>query len=378
MATRSAPAPHPADEGLSLWDGGLLDGVERRLRVRGAGRDEPARVVVYLGVGWFGFLVVCALEAAVTGHWSPLLRDFAVHTRWLVGVPLLVWAERATGRRVSESSAFLVRANVIPEDRGRAHRTYLAKIRGLLCSTVVEGLLIAAAVIVGIAAARRGAHDAASLYYQLASLSLFRFLYFRWLFRWLLWGVLLWHVSRQPLHLVGSHPDRLGGLGVLELPSRTAGLIVLATSIVLASEWGSQMYHQGLTVNEFLTPMFAFAGLAVLFTIAPLLPLIGPVVESRVRASYDLTLLARKHGSSFKRRWIDEGTEDPVGSPDMSSMADLGSVTQTVVSLPVLPFPRILVIEILAAALVPMAPLYLTGASVDQLVEHLIKNLVGV
>lgn len=374
----SASETQPDDAALLLWHEGPFAGVERRLRVRGRRHDPLPRAAVYLAVGWCGFLLVCGLEAAVTGRWSPLLYDLAVHTRWVLSVPLLVLAEQVAARRVGESSAFLIRAGVIPEERERAHRAFLGTIRDLDRSAAVEGVLAAVALGLGVAAVRRSAPDVASVYYQLVSLSLFRFLAFRWIFRWLLWGVLVWHVSRQPLRLLGSHPDRVGGVGVLALPSRSFGLVVLAASIVLASEWGELMYRESLPAAHFITPMLVFVALAVVLALAPLVPLLGPVVESRVRSGYELSLLARLHGRSFNARWIQRDPGDPLGSPDMSSMADLGSVTQGVVSLPVIPFPRILVIEIVCAALAPMVPLFLSRMSVDMLVEHLVKNFVGV
>ena len=40
------------------------------------------------------------------------------------------------------------------------------------------------------------------------SLVMARFLWF-----WAVWVILLWHLSRQDLDLLGLHPDRAGGLG---------------------------------------------------------------------------------------------------------------------------------------------------------------------
>src|SRR5262249_59255215 len=56
---------------------------------------------------------------------------------------------------------------------------------------------------------------AAGWWFTYVSLPLFQFLLFRWYFRIFIWARFLFQVSRCPLNLVPTHPDRLAGLGFL-------------------------------------------------------------------------------------------------------------------------------------------------------------------
>ncbi len=55
----------------------------------------------------------------------------------------------------------------------------------------------------------------AGMWFVYVSLPVFQFLLCRWYFRLLIWARFLWQVSRIPLSLVPTHPDRVGGLGFL-------------------------------------------------------------------------------------------------------------------------------------------------------------------
>ena len=66
---------------------------------------------------------------------------------------------------------------------------------------------------------------------------LFQFLALRWAWRFGVWGLLLFRISRMPLRLVAYHPDRSGGLGFLSIYPMVFSGLIFALSSNLASSW---------------------------------------------------------------------------------------------------------------------------------------------
>ena len=101
--------------------------------------------------------------------------------------------------------------------------------------------------------------------------ALFRFLLLRWAWKKFLWTLLLWRVSRLPLHLAPAHTDLAGGLGFLADGQRAFSPIVFAGGLVLAGQVVNDIVYQGATLRSVPSIFVAYALLAVVFLVAPLL-----------------------------------------------------------------------------------------------------------
>src|SRR5690606_4354971 len=98
---------------------------------------------------------------------------------------------------------------------------------------IPEALLVLFALGVGVAALgghlpirglsrgelARGDLAPDQIWYALTDLPLFQFLLWRSVWRWAIWVGILVGCSRIELDLVPTHPDRCGGIRVLNLPS---------------------------------------------------------------------------------------------------------------------------------------------------------------
>jgi hypothetical protein len=83
--------------------------------------------------------------------------------------------------------------------------------------------------------------------------------------------------------------------------------------------------------------------------------------------------------SQFDRKWVqgDNPGGDPVlGTPEISSLADLGGAYDILATMRAVPFDPADAVALLLAALVPMTPLLLTIMPLDRLLELLSKLLV--
>src|SRR4029079_11256178 len=111
----------------------------------------------------------------------------------------------------------------------------------------------------------------AGLWYEWVSLPFFRFLFFRWFFRLGVWAYILFKISRLPLHLRPSHPDRVGGLGFLNMVSNIFLPIILAWRVLLAGQIAMKMISQGLDLKSFKFEGIGVLVIAIVFILVPLL-----------------------------------------------------------------------------------------------------------
>jgi hypothetical protein len=150
-----------------------------------------------------------------------------------VVLPLLIAAELVVHRRMRTLLEQFLERHLIPENAIARFEVAIASAFRLRNSELAEVLLIAIVYRVGILVVWRhdGALDTATWYatpsaegarlslagtwHRYVRLQIFQFLLVRWYIRLFIWVRFLWQVSRIALRLAPTHPDRVGGLGLL-------------------------------------------------------------------------------------------------------------------------------------------------------------------
>src|SRR5687768_6139900 len=99
---------------------------------------------------------------------------------------------------------------------------------------------------------------------MLVSAPIFQFIQLRWYFRFFLWFLLLFRVSRLNLHLVPIHPDRTGGLGFLGASPLAFAPVLIAQGTILAGLIASRIFFGGQTLPEFKVQIVGFIAFFVL------------------------------------------------------------------------------------------------------------------
>ncbi len=208
----------------------------------------------------------------------------------------------------------------------------------------------------------------------LVALPLFWFLLLRWVWRFATWGLLLRDIARCDLRLVATHPDRCGGLAFIGQYPKTYLLFVFAISTVVAATVLKQVVFGGASLMAF---KFAWIGMilfllaafaAPLFFFAPLL--VG--LKRRGLSTYGA--LVSRHNLAFEARWIpgsaSEGSDDPLGSPDMSSLADLAAGYELVKNMRAAPLTKESLMPVLIAALIPIMAVAATQVPVAKILSE--------
>jgi hypothetical protein len=90
--------------------------------------------------------------------------------------------------------------------------------------------------------------------------------------------------------------------------------------------------------------------------------------------------LGSRYVNAFDSKWLrNQGSPDEplIGTPDLQSLADLQNSLGTIDSMQWIPVSRRLLLEVVAAALLPMLPLLLIKYPFADLMRGFIARLVG-
>jgi len=361
--------------------------------VRGDHRDVIRQSLLFVAITW----VPIAALAIVNGHVRPeensFLRDLSLHVRLLIAIPLFFVAEDALDRLCNRtiatfSASRLARATesdldpVVPTLRRATRWRDAAAVEGLL-------LLIVFGFAIGLwrATGRTGmlseataamALSPARAWYGFVALPLFNFLFLRALYHWAIWSGILLKFSRLDLGTTPTHPDNAGGLEHLAEPTLGFTFFLMATSAVIASVWGSQVLHEGVSAKTYLDQFATLVILGEILAFAPLLAFSSGLLHTRIKGLLEYGRLALTYTRAFHSRWIESGnTEGLLGSSDIQSLADLSNSFEVVKKMRVVPFTPRQTIVVFAAIALPMVPLVLNEIGIDKLLEGVGHALLG-
>jgi len=382
-------------ENFSLTRGGPF---HRLLVLLGRAGDERQRVIrralLAALVTWLPLLILSLVQGMAYGTHVriPFLHDFAVNARFLIALPILILAESRIDRRWRRLVLEFLRSGLVNEAELPAFEAVIEKITRLRDRVLPELVIIVIAysplllgkielLMSGVSnwhLTETGALSLAGWWFRFVSTVAFRFLLLRWVWRMSLWTLFLWHVSRISLFLVATHTDMAAGLGFLSEGQKAFGSIVFAASAVIAGSVSNAIAYQGATLASEKFPMIAYGAFAVLLLIAPLLAVSPALRKIKQKAMIDYGALVTKHDQLFETKWI-RGQRSPdeviLGSPDSSSLADLGSSFKVVRQMTLVPITKPTLITLIVAAALPMIPVVVFATPTSELIHVVLKML---
>ena len=353
------------------------------------------RALLLAGLAWLPLLGLAALQGLAWGAASerPMLLDFRVHA-FAIAIAAFVLMERAADRRLGWLlSQFIARGIVSEASRPALLRTHQASLRRSgqpLAEAAMLLLAYAAAWLwlghaaaqseagswVGRAADGRLQPSWAGVWALAVTVPLYGFLMLRWLWRFGCWALMLRDLARCGLRLVATHADRCGGLSFIGLYPGTYTLFVFAFSTVVSAGVLRQIVYHGAGLTSF---KFEAIGLLLFVLVAFALPLCAftPLLLGlKRRGLADYGALVSRHNRAFETRWIDgpaEGADaaEVLGSPDVSSLADLAAGYELVTRIKPVPLSKASIAPLLLAALLPIVVVAATQMPFKQILGAL-------
>jgi hypothetical protein len=380
----------------SLVLGGPLFQLFRKAHLAGDGLELLyRRVLAITGIAWLPLLLL-STKGLLLGRAGRIgfFTDVEVHARFLVALPVLIFAELIVHARLTPVvHRFVERRIISPEDLPRFDRAIESAIR-LRNSSPVEIGILALIYTVGLWLwnSRIAFHTAtwyampggrwnltpAGYWYVFISIPIVQFVLLRWYLRLFIWFRFLWQVSRLNLNLIPTHPDRCAGLAFLGGSSYAFGPLLFAQGVMLAGVMASRVLYAGQNLMSF---KLQIAGVVAFFVFAILLPLAmftPQMARAKRKGLAEYGQLAQDYVEKFDRKWVrrdGEASEDLLGTGDIQSLADLGNSYSVIGEMRSVPFKLADITRLAAATAAPFVPLLLTVWSPEELVLRLLKLL---
>jgi hypothetical protein len=219
-------------------------------------------------------------------------------------------------------------------------------------------------------------------WYYFVCLPLFRFLLLRWLWRIGLWWYFLWRVSRLPLRLMPTHPDKRGGIGSLEMVQAHFVPLVMALSVLQCTALAEEFAVGRMVLASVYPTLVVTLLIDAVLVLGPLFFFAGKLWACRLQGLNSYMGLASDYVDAFDAKWVrqrvgDGSGESLLGTPDLQSLADLGTSVDTVREMVWAPWSHRLLMGIVAAGLLPMLPLLLFEYPAYEIARKLLGGMLG-
>jgi len=255
---------------FSLVEGGATHDLFRRLIRR---RTKYLFHQIAIGIAlicWLPLLILSILEGVAWGDSVaiPFFYDIAVHTRFLIAVPIFIVAEAIIGPMLVQVAVHIGTSGRVRAREMQKYKAAVAEGLRLRDSKYAEGIVFIIALVSTILSMFifaqevpnwRWLHSAAGVnltmaayWYAFVSLPIFQFLFYRWLLRMFNWSRFLYRVSRLNLKLLPTHPDRAGGIGFIGENQRFFAFIAFALGVVFSGMYANDILYEGFKTILFL------------------------------------------------------------------------------------------------------------------------------
>jgi hypothetical protein len=402
---RAADAPPAADQADRTTDpairnfsivvgGPVYDFLVRAGLFRFGLPNLARRIVALIALTWLPLLLLSLKDGLALGHQVeiPLLYDFSMYGRFLLGLPLLLVAEVVIDPSIRRAVAEFVNAGLVPPEEVPRFEEVLNRTQRLRDSALPDLVLLALAffpVFVfqhewtggAVSSWHTTAHGLtpAGWWYATISGPIMKFVTFRWAYRYFIWSILLIRISRLRLILIPTHPDHAAGLGFLSAAQRRFGILFCALGCSVAGRIANSMLFEGAPLASFKLLMAAFVVLSLLVGLLPLTLLAPRLARVRREGLLEYGRLAYRYTESFDRKWVHptaQPSEALLGTGDIQSLADLGNSFALVDAMRIAPISKRLVLQIAVQAGLPLVPVIILGTPAPELINEVLKMVV--
>ena len=351
------------------------------------------RIFIATLVGWVPLLVLTAVSGS---HESLIafLKDYRVFARVFIAVPLLIAGQKTIEERFRLIVRHFFDADLLrPEDLPR-FRAILTTIKKLKDAWFPELALIALGCVGGIVfVGNELMFDApwsvrivgkispspAGWYFELVTQTIYMVLLGLALWKWFLYVLFFWRVSRLQLQLVPCDPDRSGGLGFLGYSPSAFLPVVIAGATAVGSVLRYQALHSEFSNESLATGLVVWVIIILLIFVGPL-GFFAAKLTHLYRAGYvEYGSLAHLHAEQFQEKWVHQrqgNLGDLLVAQEINTLSNLASSLDRVRRITLIPIDRLTLIEVIVAAAVPMLPVILTQVPLSELLRMIFRALV--
>jgi hypothetical protein len=378
---------------ISLIRGGTLYWVQEKARLIRANQwNLGKRLPLAIAISWLPLLVLAAMHrgAGSTDDLAAVLTDYRVYARVFISIPLLLLGQIIMESHFHEMSQHFLDANLIRVADLPTFRRVMAKARRLRDSKWPEILILVAVYLqIGFFLQSGRLHFAtwaqeantptpAGYYALFVTQALFMGLLGLAFWKWVIWIVVLWDLSRMDLQLDSTDGDLTAGLGFLGDVPKAFVTVALAISVVIGATWRSQLLSGNATLSSYKLPAALLAVLILCIFFLPLLLFTPKLIKEKKEGILKYGSLQHIHSLQFRQKWLDEHNrhvEELLGTPDVSSLADISASFKNVEDMRVFPFKKSAAMALIVCLALPMLPALTTQIPFKELLKNLLEAL---
>ncbi len=382
-------------EDFSLSEGGPF----HRVLVSTNLINHPAKIaLISLCISWIPLVIITAANGSLfSGIAMPFLKDTAIQVRLLLAIPLLIIIRLDIDTKVNAVIHYIADALMSPEERQLIISTAIFRAKKLTNSAITEIILLIIVIIYTISlvknntfgelqggteswmAAANHSLTFAGKWAIFISIPIFQFLFFRWLWRYFVWILLLFRMSKSRIKLKPTHGDKAGGLGIIMMAQRSFNMIFVTAGVVASGELIVRLMKDPGSFITVRNEIIGYIVVCVILILLPLLFFMGKLLKTKQEALLDLSKLSATLSSKFEREWINE---QPIekriadNEVDPSMLYDYAGVFDSVQQMR--PFP-VTIRDIIGLAIplfIPFIPLLMIHFSVVELLQKILKLLM--
>jgi len=395
MSERGQPDDSSSSE-FPIFTGGPLYHLQQRIRVVEPGKHRLGLAALYaLLVAWVPMALLSVADGLAIGP-TPLesfLMDFEVNVRFLVTVPIFLFAEAVCGDQLRSVVRQFEHAGLIAREARSRFEQIISDTVRLSHSGRAEMTLVGLAYVHSLIAfvyilyypettwrlpLRDGRHvlSMAGGWYFFVGFPLYSFLLLRWLWRITLWWRLLRQISRLELQIAPAHRDGAGGLGFLSESLSAFTLFVFASTALTAGGLADFIVYEGDTIAKHQWEIGGLVVFLLLLIAGPLLSFIPKLYEAKESAVFRYGALVSRHIQHVDRKWLTGHPLEEDPGVDFRAVAHMGTSMVAVRQMSVIPLYKDDVLKLLLVSLVPFLPFVATLVPMDEVLNLLLKVIL--
>ena len=383
---------------FSFIEGGLFRKVQLKLGVQ---NHQLALAMAGVLFAWVPLVIMTALDGTLySGTVIPFLEDIAFHARLLIALPVLILIRNVINVKTTAVIRYMTNSLLEGEARQKMIEVTLPWMRKLACSSLTEAVLILIVLASVLGLEESGAYggiqgDATSWKFigmpaqnimSLAgkwaffiSVPFFQFLLLQWIWRYIVWMMLLHKFSKAGLKLLPTHADRSGGLSILIFAQRSFSFVFVAGSLVITGQLLVYILNSHEAITMIQGVVVGYVILCIIILVLPLVFFIGQLVRTKQRGLLHLSQLGAEMSSKFEQDWLSEKPfekriEDRLVDPSMAY--DYASMYDNLQTLRVIPVTARDIISIAVSVALPFIPILFVYFSAAEVFQKIIEMLL--
>jgi len=317
-------------------------------------------VIVALAVCWLPLAIMTLImQKFWTGNVdNSFISSFDTQARFLVTMPILILSERSVSLKLAKILAQFVSSGIIRiEDQQQFNKIVGNQVKFLksgwtdlaifvLCYLQVFLILFYTAEnthLLGWGLNEDGKSlNMAGLWSILISRPFVLYLFYKWFLRIVVWGIILYKITRLNLNLFPPHPDRMAGLGFLPYSISYFSPVAFAVSATVAGNMADFVLIEGAHVMDLKFIALAYFIFVTFLFVSPLLLFSEKLTSAREQSIFENNDYAngifRELQSKVASKGFDQVNAEDMSSPEFSAVCDMSGVFSNVLNMQTLPF----------------------------------------